>query len=84
LTAKRDVVQGERTIQIPVLDDRWKVKLGESTFNWLNDALAAMKLPGNAMAHGRKANFDQFESQMIQAITTTLIAYAARSENVNP
>lgn len=82
LTAKREVGEGKDKKVISVLDERWKIRLGESTYNWLNDALGALKRPGNELAHGERSNFDQFESQMLQAITTALIAYAARSPNV--
>lgn len=81
LTAKREIGEGKDKKVIFVLDERWKIRLAESTYNWLNDALGALKRPGNELAHGERSNFDQFESQMLQAITTALIAYAARSPN---
>ncbi len=74
-TARREIAPGQSA---PVLDEQWKTRLGGSTYTWLNDAFGALKRPANEMAHGR-SSFDQFESQMVQMLTTALVAYAARS-----
>ncbi|NJK90560.1 MAG: DUF4145 domain-containing protein [Blastochloris sp.] len=73
------VVKSEKK-KVPALNERWKRKLGESTYRWLNEAFAALKTVSNDASHRNRDNFDQFESQMIQAITLCLIAYAARNE----
>jgi hypothetical protein len=65
--------------KIPVLKKSWETKLGKVTYVWLNSTLGAIKDAANPTAHSPKSHFDQFESQMLQAITTTLIAYAART-----
>ena len=68
--------------RIPVLKKVWQAKLGEATYDWLNRTLGAIKDAANPTAHSPNPHFDQFESQMLMAITTTLIAYAARTEEV--
>lgn len=65
--------------KIPKLKKSWETKLGEATFIWLNTALVAIKDAANPTAHSPHAHFDQFESQMLQSITTAVIAYAART-----
>jgi hypothetical protein len=80
LTAQMEILDDAgKPRKVPALDERWKVRLGQSTYNWLNEAMASLKTAGNDAAHRNRNNFDQFESQMIQAVTTTLLAYAARS-----
>jgi HEPN domain-containing protein len=80
LTAKMEILDdGGNKRLVPCLDERWKMRLGQSTYDWLNEALASLKTAGNDAAHRNRNNFDQFESQMIQAVTTTLLAYAARA-----
>jgi hypothetical protein len=78
LTARGEAVINGQKQSIPVLPENWKQRLGDSTYEWLNDALGALKRPGNEIAHQHR-NFDQFESQMILMLTTTLLAYAARA-----
>jgi len=81
MTGKKTIKRSDgNEIEVPSLDARWKKKLGESTFNWLDEALASLKTVGNDAAHRNRNNFDQFESQMIQAIVVTLLAYVAREE----
>jgi len=65
--------------RIPKLKPSWEMKLGKATAVWLNDVLVGIKQAANPTAHSSMRHFDQFESQMIQAITTTVIAYAART-----
>lgn len=65
--------------RIPELKRSWETRLGKATYTWLNSVLGAIKDAANPTAHSPNPHFDQFESQMIQAITTTVIAYAARN-----
>ncbi|MCX6955520.1 MAG: hypothetical protein NTV51_25515 [Verrucomicrobia bacterium] len=81
LTARGEAVINGQKQPIPVLSESWKQRLGQSTYEWLNDALGALNRPGNEIAHQHR-NFDQFESQMILMLTTTLLAYAARAPQV--
>lgn len=69
-----------RPKRIPKLKSSWETKLGKATFEWLNASLTAMKQPGNSTIHNPDPHYDQFQSQMIQAIVTTLISYAARQQ----
>ncbi len=64
---------------MPELRKKWLKRLGESTYKWLNDALGSVKAAGNLTVHTSHRHFDQFESQMILAIATTLVAFAARA-----
>ncbi len=63
----------------PELKRSWQTRLGSATSTWLNSALTAIKTAANPTVHLPEPHYDQFESQMIQAITTTVIAYAART-----
>lgn len=68
-----------KTRDIPVLKKGWETKLGKATYNWLNTALGAIKQSANLPHHSPHSHYDQFESQMMIAITTTLVAYVART-----
>ena len=63
---------------IPVLEEKWRVRLGDATYTWLNDSFGALKRPANDVVHGSEKPIDQFDSLMIQSLTTTLLAYAGR------
>jgi hypothetical protein len=65
--------------KVPKLKTSWEIRLGEATAKWLNDVMVSIKIAANPTAHSATRHFDQFESQMLQAITTTVIAYAART-----
>ncbi len=65
--------------KIPELKKVWQIRLGEATYDWLNRTLVTIKVAANPTAHSPNPHFDQFESQMLMAIATTVIAYAARS-----
>ena len=68
-----------KTRSVPVLEKSWETKLGAATYEWLDKSLGAIKQVANKPHHSPNAHYDQFESQMIIAITTTLVAYAART-----
>jgi len=74
--------------RIPVLKKSWETRVGEATGKWLNSTLGALKDAANPTAHSPHPHFDQFESQMLQAIAANVIAYAARylgaSESPSP
>lgn len=64
--------------KVPKLKSSWETRLGQATYRWLNDALGALKLAANPNHHSPNPHFDQLESQMVIAVTTALVAYAAR------
>jgi len=64
--------------KIPKLKSSWEMKLGQATHRWMNDALGALKLAANPNHHSPNPHFDQLESLMVVAVTTALVAYAAR------
>jgi len=66
--------------RVPILAKSWEKKLGKCTYDWLNNSLAVLKEAANKSHHSPNAHYDQFDSQMIIAITTTLVAYAARND----
>lgn len=70
---------GGKTRRVPQLKSSWQTKVGAATYTWLNSALIGIKDATNKPHHSPNRHYDQFESQMIQAITTTLIAYTARN-----
>jgi hypothetical protein len=69
-----------KTRRVPILKKSWETKLGEATYGWLNASLTAIKDASNPPHHSPNAHFDQMEAQMILAITTAVVAYAARTD----
>jgi hypothetical protein len=65
--------------KVPVLKKAWELKLGKATYDWLNGALVAIKDAANRTHHSPNAHYSQLDSQMIQAVTTAVISYAART-----
>ncbi len=63
----------------PVLKKGWETKLGKATYDWLNGTFGAIKDASNRPHHSPNAHYSQFDSQMILAITTAVVAYAARA-----
>ena len=68
-----------KTRRVPILAKSWEEKLGKITYDWLNNSLSALKSAANKSHHSPNSHYDQFSSQMIIAITITLVAYAART-----
>ena len=66
--------------RIPKLKKDWKTVLGGATYVWLEDAMRAIKGASNRAHHSPNAHYCQADSQMIIAITTALVAYAARAQ----
>jgi len=77
---------GDDTRAVQVLNRSWEKQLGEATYNWLNNSLKAVKNPTNRPHHSPMSYFDELVAQLLMAVTTALIAYAARtqSETANP
>ena len=73
----------EKPKRIPKIKPAWEIRLGAATAKWLDDSLIGIKDVANKTMHSPSRHVDQFESQMIQAIVTTLISYAARHPDVN-
>lgn len=65
--------------KIPVLKRSWESKLGKPTYEWLKTTLSTIKDASNQSHHSPNAHFSQLDSQMILAITTTVVAYIART-----
>jgi len=76
-SVKKTTAEGESR-RIPQLKAVWQTRLGSATYDWLNSALIGIKDATNKPHHSPNNHYDQFDSQMIQTITTTLIAYAAK------
>jgi hypothetical protein len=64
----------------PKLKASWETRLGKATYEWLDNALGALKGATNTSHHSPNEHFDQLESQILIAITTSLVAYTARSD----
>jgi hypothetical protein len=58
--------------KIPALKKSWQTRVGEASYIWLNSTLGAIKDAANPTAHSPNRHFDQFESQMLQAITQSM------------
>jgi hypothetical protein len=67
------------TRRMPVLIKSWETKLGKATYDWLNNSFSAIKSAANVSHHSPNSHFDQFTSQMMIAITTTMVSYVART-----
>ncbi|AOS46425.1 hypothetical protein Verru16b_03531 [Lacunisphaera limnophila] len=65
--------------KVPKLKPSWQTKLGQATYQWLNDSFNAVRYAGNPNHHSPNAHYDQLESQMILAVTTALVSYALRT-----
>jgi hypothetical protein len=65
--------------KIPVLKKHWETKLGQATYDWLKNTLGSIKDASNPPHHSPTAHYSQFDSQMILAITTAVVAYIART-----
>lgn len=78
-----DQVGADNVIRrVPVLKKSWQKKLGEATHEWLTRSFSGLKGAMNVPLHQTGPHYDQFDSQMIFAVTTALVAYVAR--NVPP
>jgi hypothetical protein len=69
------------TRRVPKLKASWETKLGRATYDWLNASLAALKAGTNKPHHLASATYSQFDSQMLQMITTAVVSYATRHES---
>ncbi len=65
--------------KIPVFKKSWETKLGKPTYEWLKATLGTIKDASNPPHHSPNEHFSQFDSQMIIAVTTAIIAYIART-----
>jgi hypothetical protein len=63
-----------------VLKRSWETRLGKLTYDWLNASFIALKEPTNKPHHSPASYFDQLDAQMLLAVTTALVAYAAQFE----
>ncbi len=66
------------TRRVPTLKASWETRLGKATYDWLNQTLSALKSGTNKPHHLASATYSQFDSQMIQMVTTAVVAYAAK------
>lgn len=65
--------------RVPKLKKTWETALGAVTYAWLDGAMSAIKGAANRTHHSPNAHYTQADSQMLIAITTALVAYAART-----
>jgi hypothetical protein len=73
--------QGEKEVvrRVPFLKKSWETKLGAAAYAWLDGAFSAIKGASNRSHHSPIAHYSQLDSQMILAVTTATVAYAARA-----
>jgi len=75
------VGQDGKEKEIPQLPNSWEKKLGKRTYDWLASTLPPLKDATNKVLHPPYVeHYDQLESQMILAIVTALMSYAARHQ----
>ncbi len=65
--------------RVPILKRSWEAKLGKDTYTWLDGTLGAIKQAANLAHHSPNAHYSQLDSQMILAITSAVVSYAART-----
>lgn len=58
----------------------WETRLGKVTYDWLNASFIVLKEPTNKAHHSPATYFDQLDAEMLLAVTTALVAYAAQAE----
>lgn len=67
--------------KIPILKKSWETRLGQATYNWLNESLGAIKDAANKPHHSPNDHFDRLGAQMLIMVTTALISYAANTSD---
>jgi len=72
--------EGELGKRIPKLKKSWELSLGAATYQWLDAAMGAIKSAANKPHHSPNSHFDRLGAQMLMAVTTSLVAYAARQQ----
>jgi len=78
-----EVDKGDGTTKkIPILKKSWETRLGQATYNWLNESLGAIKDAANKPHHSPNDHFDRLGAQMLIMVTTALISYAANASDV--
>ena len=78
-----EVDAGEgKTRKIPVLKKSWETRLGQATYNWLNESLGTIKDAANKPHHSPNDHYDRLGAQMLIMVTTALISYAANAVDV--
>lgn len=65
---------------VPKLKVSWETRLGAATYQWLDAASGAIKVPTNKPHHSPHNHFDRLDAQMLLMITTALVSYASRTE----
>jgi len=76
------VVNGDGSKKkIPILKKSWETRLGQSTYNWLNESLGAIKDAANKPHHSPNDHFDRSGAQMLIMVTAALISYAANASD---
>ena len=67
--------------QRAILKKGWQSVVGEATYEWLGKSLKGVKDVTNRAHHDLGPHFSRFDAQMIIAISTALIAFAAHTAN---
>jgi hypothetical protein len=79
-TVEKIMPEGDKR-RVPILKSSWEDRLGKATYIWLNEAFLALKKPMNEVHHPSSSpQFDQLDAQMLLAVTTAVVAYAAQVE----
>jgi len=70
--------------RVPTLKRSWETQLGKATYSWLDGTLGAIKEAANRAHHSPRAHYSQLDSQMIFAIASAVVAYVARTVEIEP
>lgn len=64
---------------MPALKKSWELMMGQATHEWLGKSLNAVKWATNPLHHSPTARFSRLDAQMLIAVVTALVSYAARA-----
>jgi len=66
--------------KVSALKASWETRLGKQTYEWLDGSLRAVKQAVNGPHHLSSTSFRQMEAQMLIIVTTSLVAYAVKTQ----
>jgi len=72
-----------KVTKVPKLKSSWETRLGQHTYEWLNNAIGAVRQGTNPSHHHTTVLFGQFEAQMLLMVATALIAYAVKTDQTS-
>jgi hypothetical protein len=66
--------------KVPVLNPAWQTRLGQETYRWLNAVLGDLQASASPTPPPASRAFEQLEAQMLLNVTTSVVAYAIKTQ----